>query len=57
MSIADLIAFFAIVPFHREWLDQNKKSKLFAWSEKLLESEEIANIVNELNIETIVKNH
>jgi hypothetical protein len=50
-----LIAFFAIVPFHREWLENNKSTKLYAWSEKLMESEEIANILGEMNVEEIMK--
>ena len=47
-SIADVIAFFAIVPFHKEWLDSHKESATYAWAEKLQESEEIANMMGEL---------
>ena len=57
MSIADIIAFFAIVPFHKEWFDNNKSTKLHAWSEKLMESEEIANILGQMDIDAIKRQH
>ena len=52
-SIADIIAFFAIVPFHKEWFKANKDSSAYAWAEKLQESEEVSNMLGELQVEKI----
>ena len=43
MSIADVIAFFAIVPFHLTWLENNTTSKTASWVKRMLEAEEIRN--------------
>ena len=54
MTIVDILAFFAIIPFHKSWLDENQASRTFAWAEKLQESEEICNILDDLKVDQIV---
>ena len=54
-SIADIIAFFAIFPFQKEWFSAHKESAAYAWAEKLQESEEISNMLGEIQTEKIVE--
>ena len=50
MSIADVIAFFAIVPFHLEWLGSNSNSKTANWVKTMLEKDEIRKHLTNLKV-------
>ena len=51
MSIADLVAFFAIAPFHRKAVMDNKElERLQAWINKIEENDEIMAGMQELKL-------
>ena len=50
-SIVDLVAFFAIVPFHRKWImEQKDLEKLQAWVNLMEENEDVMTALGDLNV-------
>ena len=55
MTIADIIAFFAIMPAHRDWLaepaQRDTHPKLVRWTERLYENEDLVDYLDKLKLD------
>ena len=54
LTIADIVAFFAIMPAHRDWLMEQKQRdshpKLVRWTERLFENEDLVDYLDKLKL-------
>ena len=54
LTIADIVAFFAIVPAHRDWLaepaQRESHPKLVRWTERLFENEDLVDFLDKLKL-------
>ena len=54
MTIADIVAFFAIMPAHKDWLaepaQRESLPKLVRWTERLFENEDLVDYLDKLKL-------